>query len=235
MRHGCVQKNLCYIHDMSDLKLYNFFRSSTSYRVRIVLALKNLNYSYVPVSLSNGEQNQENYRKVNPLGGVPTLDHNGQFISQSLAITEYLDEVFETGIKLFPTDPFLKAKVRQVCEIINADTHPLQNLKVLNLLEKDFKISPEQKQQWMQRWIGDGVTAVEKVISNYAGDYCFGNQVTAADAFLIPQVFSATRFNIDISSCKTVLRVNENALKNPAFQAAHPYRQIDTPADLKIV
>lgn len=234
MRHGCVQKNLCYIHDMSDLKLYNFFRSSTSYRARIVLELKNLNYTYIPVSLSSGEQNQENYRKVNPFGGVPTLDHKGKLISQSMAITEYLDEVFDSGLKLFPADPYMKAKVRQVCENFNADTHPLQNLKVLQFLEKEFKISPEQKQQWMNRWISDGVQAVEKVISSFAGEYCFGATPTAADAFLVPQVFSANRFGVDISSCTTVLRVNENCIKHPAFMKAHPYRQIDTPADLKI-
>lgn len=234
MRHGCVQKNLCYIHVMSDLKLYNYFRSSTSYRARIVLELKNLNYSYEAVSLSSGEQNKDGYRKINPIGGVPTLDHNGKLISQSFAIAEYLDEVFDSGIKLLPADPYLKAKVRQVCEIINADTHPLQNLKVVHFLEKEFKISAEQKRQWMQRWISDGVAAVEKVISQYAGNFCFGNEVTIADAFLVPQVFSAARFNVDISDCKTVLKVNENCLKLPAFQKAHPHRQPDTPADLKI-
>lgn len=199
-----------------------------------MLALKNLNYSYEPVSLSSGEQNQESYRKVNPFGGVPTLDHNGKLISQSFAIAEYLDEAFDSGIKLLPADPYLKAKVRQVCEIINADTHPLQNLKVLQYLDKEFKISEEQKQQWMNRWIGDGVLAVEKVISQYAGDYCFGNEPTLADAFLVPQIFSAARFKVDISSCKTVLRVNENCLKQPSFQKAHPHRQPDTPADLKV-
>src|SRR5438128_2639370 len=114
---------------MSELKLYNFFRSSTSYRVRIVLELKNLNYSYVPVSLTTGEQNQEQYRKLNSLGGVPTLDHNCKLISQSMAITEYVDEVFKTGLSLFSGDSYQKSKIRQFCEIFNADTHPLQNLK----------------------------------------------------------------------------------------------------------
>lgn len=219
---------------MSDLKLYNFFRSSTSYRARIVLELKNLKYSYIPVSLSGGEQNQDGYRQVNPFGGVPTLDHNGKLISQSVAITEYLDEAFSSGARLFPQELFLKAKVRQVCEIINADTHPLQNLKVIQHLEKELKITAEQKQQWLNRWITDGVQAIEKIISQHAGEYCFGNEPTAADAFIVPQVFSATRFNVDISACKTVLRINENCLKLPAFQKAHPYRQPDTPADLKI-
>jgi maleylacetoacetate isomerase/maleylpyruvate isomerase len=219
---------------MNDLKLYNFFRSSTSYRARIVLELKNLKYTYVPVSLSSGEQNQDSYRKVNSLGGVPTLDHNGKLISQSFAIAEYLDEVFDSGLQLLPADPYLRAKIRQVCEIINADTHPLQNLKVLQYLEKNLSASADQKQQWMNRWISDGVNAVENVISQFAGDYCFGNEPTVADAFLVPQVFSAARFNVDISACKNVLRVNENCIKHPAFVKAHPFRQPDTPADLKV-
>jgi maleylacetoacetate isomerase/maleylpyruvate isomerase len=219
---------------MSELKLYNYFRSSTSYRARIALELKNLNYSYIPVSLVGGEQNQDTYRKLNPIGGVPTLDHGGKLISQSMAITEYLDEVFTQGSPLFPKDAYLKAKVRQVCEVINADTHPLQNLKVTQFLEKDLHLNADQKKAWLDRWIGDGVRALDKILSPVAGDYCFGSSPCAADAFLIPQIFSAQRFGVDLSAYGTLLKINENALKHPAFQKAHPYRQVDTPADLKI-
>jgi maleylacetoacetate isomerase/maleylpyruvate isomerase len=219
---------------MSDLKLYNYFRSSTSYRARIALELKNLNYSYVPVSLVNGEQHQANYRSLNPIGGVPTLDHNGKLISQSMAITEYLDEVFSSGTPLFPKDSFLKAKVRQVCETINADTHPLQNLKITQYLESELKVTAEQKKAWLHRWIGDGLQAVEKILAPYAGDYSFGSAPTAADAFLVPQLFSAQRFGVDISNYNTLSKINELALKHPAFQKAHPHRQPDTPVDLKI-
>jgi maleylacetoacetate isomerase len=221
---------------MSDLKLYNYFRSSTSYRARIALELKNLNYTYVPVHLTNngGEQNQETYRNLNPMGGLPTLEHNGKFISQSFAIIEYIDEVFSGGYKLLPTDSFQRAKIRQVCELVNADIHPLQNLKVTQFLEKEFQMSAEQKQIWMNKWIGEGITALEKTLVFFAGNFSFGNTPTAADTFLVPQVFSANRFKVDISACETVLKIYDKCQELPAFQKAHPYCQPDTPADLRL-
>lgn len=227
---------MCYIHYMSDLKLYNYFRSSTSYRARIALELKNLNYSYIPVHLINngGEQNSEAYRNLNPMGGVPTLEHNGKHISQSFAIIEYLDEVFNTGVQLLPSDPYLRAKVRQVCEMINADIHPLQNLKVTNYLEKEMHIVADSKQIWLNHWISDGLSALEKTLQPLAGDFCFGNSVTAADVLLIPQLFTANRFKVDFSRLKTLVRVFENCEKLEPFKKAHPYRQPDTPAAEKI-
>ena len=221
---------------MSDLKLYNYFRSSTSYRARIALELKNLNYSYIPVHLINngGEQNAEAYRKLNPMGGVPTLDHNGRLISQSMAITEYLDESFNSGTQLFPTDLFLKAKVRQVCEMINADIHAFQNLKVTQYLETKINITHEQKQAWLNKWIGEGLAALEKTLQPFAGDFSFGNSPCAADAFLVPQIFSAQRFHVSIAEFKTLQRINENCVQHAAFKKAHPFCQPDTPADIKI-
>ena len=221
---------------MSNLNLFNYFRSSTSYRVRIALEIKNLKYEYTPVHLLNngGEQNSEAYRKLNPIGGVPTLMHNDKAISQSLAIAEYLDDAFPETPLLFPKDIFLKAKVRQFCEIINADIHPLQNLKVMQYLEKQAHFTPEQKSSWLNKWIVKGLTAAEKTLEPYAGQYCFGDTLTAADAFLIPQLFSSKRFSIDISHFQLLSKINENCLNQEAFKKAHPYRQIDTPADLKI-
>lgn len=221
---------------MSQIKLYNYFRSSTSYRVRIALALKDLKYEYVAIHLLNngGEQNSSSYRNLNPLGGVPTLDHDGRLISQSLPIVEYIDEVFKTEPVLFPADPFLKAKVRQACEIINADIHPLHNLKVLGFLEKNFSISAEGKQQWMNRWIIDGLTAFEKTIQPYAGQYCFGDQITAADLFLVPQMITSTRFKVDITQFAKLKPIYDRCLEIDAFKTSHPFRQPDTPADLRI-
>lgn len=221
---------------MNDLKLYNYFRSSTSYRVRIALEFKNLKYTYIPVHLINngGEQNSAEYRRLNPIGGVPTLVHNEITISQSLAIIEYIEEVFSSTNKLLPNDSYLKAKVKQVCEIINADIHPLQNLKVMNYLEKNVSASPEAKQAWLNKWIGDGLAALENTLQPFSGKYCFGDEFTMADALLIPQMFSAQRFNVDTSRFSLLSKLNENASGLPCIQKAHPLRQPDTPAELQI-
>lgn len=221
---------------MSNLKLYNYFRSSTSYRVRIALELKALKYTYVPVHLINngGEQNTDSYRELNPLGGVPTLVHNEKVLSQSFAIIEYLDEVFHESTPLFSENAFEKAKIHQVCEIINADIHPLQNLKVTKYLEEELKVTKEQKAIWINKWISEGLTAFEKVIEPFSGKYCFGSSVTGADLFLIPQLFSAERFQVDLSKFKLLADINNNCLALESFKKAHPFRQSDTPPELKI-
>lgn len=221
---------------MSDLILHNYFRSSTSYRVRVALEIKGLPYEYKPVHLlqDGGEQNTPEYRSLNPVGGVPTLQHGERVISQSFSIVEYLDEAFPQTPALMPADPYLRAKVRQFCEIINADIHPLQNLKVMQYLEKQAHFTVEQKNTWLNKWIVNGLTAAEKTLENFSGLYCFGDTVTAADAFLVPQLFSCKRFNIDITHFQLLSYINENCLKLEAFQKAHPYRQPDTPEDLRI-
>lgn len=220
---------------MAELKLYNYFRSSTSYRVRIALALKELKYEYIPIHLLNngGEQNQATYRQINPQGGVPSLSVDGKIISQSMAIIEYLDEAFATGHKLFPTDLFLKAKVRQVCENINADIHPLPNLRVQQYLQKILGLTEDQKAAWTQKWIHDGFIAIEKILETTHGKYCFGNQVTAADVLLIPQMFTAERFQIDLKKYPILYKIYENCMQLEAFKKSHPYCQVDTPAELK--
>lgn len=220
---------------MTQLKLHNYFRSSTSYRVRIALELKQLSYVYVPVHLTNngGEQNSTQYRALNPMGGVPTLEHNGKLISQSLAIIEYIDEVFKTGMSLLPEDTFMKAKVRQACEIINADTHPLINLKVMQTLEKNYLFSTDQKQAWISKWTREGLLAFENTIKPYAGNFCFGDRPSAADTFLIPHLFSAKRFQVDTSDMHLLNLINDNCLQLEPFKKAHPARQPDTPQDQK--
>ncbi|GIL18085.1 MAG: maleylacetoacetate isomerase [Oligoflexia bacterium] len=213
---------------MSSLVLYNYFRSSTSYRVRIGLHFKNLDFEYKSVHLlkDGGEQHRAEYRQLNPIGGVPTLVHNGKPISQSMAILEYLEETFPQN-RFFPKDIYTRAKVRQFCENINADIHPLQNLKVTQYLEKNLNISPEQKQQWLNNWISLGLQATERILENAAGQFCFGDEVTAADLLLVPQVFSAERFQIDLKPFPNIQRINLECLKLDAFQKAHPTRQPD--------
>lgn len=220
---------------MSDFVLYNYFRSSTSYRVRIALNLKNIKYEYKPVHLlkNGGEQHTVEYRAVNPMGGVPTLVYKGKVISQSRAILEYLEEIAPNP-SLLPFDSFEKAKVRQICDNINCEMHPLQNLRVMQYLEKNFGASDEQKKQWIAKWSHEGFAAVEKILSQAAGRYSFGDKLSLADLFLIPQVFSALRFSVDLSAYPVISRINEECLKIEAFHQAHPYRQIDTPEDLKV-
>lgn len=216
------------------MTLYNYFRSSTSYRVRIALYHKGLPFEYKAVHLLNngGEQHSPEYRKLNPQGEIPTLVHEGRPIAQSLAIIEYLEEVFPQK-PLFPQDPFTRAKVRQFCENINAFIHPLSNLKVLQYLEKNHGYDQKQKEVWIQHWAGLGFAATEKLLQESAGDFCFGDKVTAADLFLIPQVFSVKRFHVDMQAYPLIRKIESNCLKLEAFQKAGPGNQPDTPTDFK--
>jgi maleylacetoacetate isomerase len=217
-----------------EIKLYNYFRSSASYRVRIALHYKGLEFEYTPIHLINqgGEQYSAEYKKVNPASEVPTLVHDGQNIGQSVAIIEYLDEVFPHP-SLYPKEASKKAKVRQLCEIINC-IQPLQNLKILKHFETDFQVREEQKQAWLNKWLPTAFEAYEETAKHTCGNFSVGDQVTAADLFLIPQVFTAQRYNINIDQFKLIQKINERCLQLPFFQKAHPYRQPDTPPDMRI-
>lgn len=217
---------------MASIILYNYFRSSTSYRVRLALHMKGLNFEYKPINLLKGEQHSSEYRKINPLGGVPTLVHEGKVIPESFAIMEYLDEVLPSP-GLFPKDPYLKARIRQVCEVINSFMHPMGNLKTLQYMEKHHGYSQEQKEQWVQYWATQGLETLEATLKEFSGIYSFGDQVTMADLFLIPQLLTCLRFKIDISKYPTLVKINDNCQKLEAFQRAHPFKQIDTPEEFR--
>ena len=221
---------------MPNLTLYNYFRSSTSFRTRIALNLKGLDYSYKPVHLINngGEQNSPEFRSLNPMGGVPTLIHDGHVISQSFAIIEYLDEAFKQGLQLFPGDSLKKAKIREFCQIINADIHSYGNLKTLQYLQKNFKATDAEKNQWIKDFFTSGLQACEKILETTSGSFCFGDQITAAECFLIPVLFTAQRFNVPLNDFKNSLRINNECLSIEAFKKAHPFRQPDTPNELKV-
>lgn len=215
---------------MSDFVLHNYFRSSTSYRVRIAMNLKNISYEYKSVHLlkNGGEQHLPEYRKLNPQGEVPTLIHKGQVIGQSFAIIEYLDDI-QTQPLLLPKDAYQKALVRQFCENINSFLHPLSNLKVLQKLEKENGFDQNQKNAWVQHWYQKGFEVLEQTLARHKGKYCFGNDITAADVFLIPCIFTAQRFGLDMTPYPLCMEVNKTCLEIPAFKSAHPYRQPDTP------
>jgi maleylacetoacetate isomerase len=195
--------------------------------------VKKIPYEYKAINLLKGEQNEVEYRKINSLGGVPSLQHEGKFISESLAIVEYLEEKFPQP-RLLPQDPFLRARIRQFCEVINSFMHPMGNLKTLQFLEKHHSYSQEQKEQWVQHWAHQGLQTLELLITEFSGTYSFGADLSMADVFLIPQVLTCQRFKVDLSPYKEVLRINENCLKLSEFQKAHPFRQVDTPEELKI-
>ena len=210
------------------LKLYSYFRSSASYRVRIALHWKRLKFEYLPVHLvkDGGQQNLPEFRRINPMGHVPALDHDGFLLSESMAIIQYLDDVFPQH-SLLPVNPRDKAQVLQLCEMVNSGIQPLQNMKVQKLLEQGFQLSKADSDAFVRHWIQDGCAKLEKVLEGTAGTYCFGGEVTAADAFVIPQCFAARRFGVGIEQFANLARILENAGKVEAFQKAHPERQPD--------
>lgn len=213
------------------MKLYTYFRSSAAYRVRIALNLKGLPYEAVAVHLlkDGGEHLQAAYRATNPAGLIPALDDDGATLTQSLAIIEYLDET-HPPVALLPADAPGRARVRALAQTIACDIHPLGNLRVLRYLVHTFNISEEAKLEWLQHWMREGLAAFEALLVSDArtGEFCHGATPTLADCCLIPQVFNALRFNLDLAPYRTILRIHAACAQLPAFIAAHPAQQPDT-------
>jgi maleylacetoacetate isomerase len=210
------------------LKLYSYFRSSASFRVRIALHWKELPFEYVPVNLirNQGEQHSVEFRRINPMGHVPALDHDGFLVTESVAIIDYLDSVNPTR-RLFPADPRARATVLQICELLNSGIQPLQNLKVHKELETKYGLSKDQVVAWTHHWITVGFEGLERILEKTAGTYCFGGEVTAAECFLIPQCFAARRFGVRMQDYPLIERIEAAALKLAAFERAHPSAQPD--------
>lgn len=216
---------------MATYQLYSYFRSSCSYRVRIALNLKQLDFETLPIHLvrDGGEQNKADYRKHNPMGQVPCLLVGDVGLSQSMAILEYLEQVHPEPA-LLPKDPIAAAQVRAVCEMINSGIQPIQNLSVLVYLEGDMG-AQGKRVEWSRHWITRGFDALEQMLQSSAGRFSFGDSITLADCFVIPQVYNAHRFKVDMSRYPIINRINENCLAIESFAAAAPARQPDTPAD----
>ncbi len=210
------------------MKLYSYFRSSATYRVRIALALKELPYELIPVSLMNEEHLSDEYLLVNPQGLVPVLDDKKLQLNQSLAIIEYLDEAYE-GYPLLPRDPIAKAQVRALAQQIAIDIHPLNNLRVLQFLQQQLGISDEQKFHWYEHWITQGFTALERTLEQLdcEGKVCWGDSVTLADICLIPQVYNAQRFECDLQAYPLINAIASHCNQLPAFISASPQVQKD--------
>lgn len=207
------------------LILYDYYRSSACFRVRIALNLKGLDYQPIPVHLTNdgGEQNSEAYQKLNPQSLVPLLLNGKKLLTQSLAIIEYIDELHPLPA-LLPKDPYEKALVRAFAFSIAADIHPLNNLRVLKYLTNELHISEEQKNKWYQHWVCKGLHALEKELANYnlTGEFCFGDKPTLADICLIPQLYNARRYACSLEEMPTLVRIETNCKKYPAFIDAYP-------------
>ncbi|WP_416305568.1 maleylacetoacetate isomerase [Neptunicella sp. SCSIO 80796] len=214
-----------------SLKLYGYWRSSATYRVRIALNLKQLDYEIIPVHLvqDGGQQHSKNYQGLNPAELVPTLydDDEDIILNQSLAIIEYLDERYEQGTNLLPPHSLERARVRTLAYDIACDIQPLANLRVMNYIGEHYQLEQEGKFEWARHWMQKGMQGIEKRLQKTATDYCFGFDLSLADVCLIPQVYNANRVGLDMSAFPVIDRVYQNCISLPAFAKAIPENQPD--------
>lgn len=211
------------------LTFHGYFRSSSSYRCRIAFNLKGIEYEFRPVHLKSGAQEAQAFQAINPQKLVPALETgDGLALIQSLAIIEWLDETHPEP-PLLSRDPFMRAQERGFAQVIACEIHPLQNLRVLKYLTGELGASEDQKNAWLARWLGDGLAACEGLLQRQAGNtrFCFGDTPGLADICLVPQVFSAERFNVDISGLTRVGEIYGNCVALPEFERAHPGNQPD--------
>jgi maleylacetoacetate isomerase len=208
---------------LKGMKLYNYFRSSASFRVRIALELKGLAYDYLPVHLVKGEHKQDPYGAVSASMLVPTLETDGgEHLGQSLAIIEYLDETHPQP-PLLPADPLQRARVRALAQLIACEIHPLNNLRVLKYLVNELKVDEEAKAAWYRHWVRNGLELFERELARLpASTYCFGETPTLADCCLVPQIFNGKRFNTDFSGLPRTMAAFDACMAHPAFQKAQP-------------
>jgi len=206
--------------------LHGYWRSGASYRVRIALNLKGVAYEQAPHDLRRDEQKDAAYLALNPQGMVPALEIDGRMLIQSPAILEWLEET-RPAPALLPSDAGDRATVRAMAALIGCDIHPLSNLRVLKALRGQFGADQATVDGWAARWATPGFDALEVLVGRHGDGWAFGDAPTLADCYLIPQLYSARRFNIDPSPWPALLAVEARALAHPAFQAAHPDRQPD--------
>ena len=209
---------------MSDILFHGYWRSSAAYRVRIALNLKGLDYAEVDHDLRTGAQKDPTYTAIAPAGLVPAIEHDGHAYVQSLAILEWLDERWPEPA-LLPKALEDRAIVRGMALTIAADIHPINNLRILKYLKNELGQPQEQIDAWIAHWIAEGFAALEVLIGRHGDGFAFGAAPTIADCLLVPQVFNAERFNVDLSLFPRIRAVAETARALPAFAAAHPDRQ----------
>ncbi len=205
------------------MRLYDYYRSSCSYRVRIALNWKQLSFDKVAVDLLKEEHHRADYYTLNPQSLVPALEDHGQCITQSLAILEYLEEAYPTPA-LLPETPYERAQVRSLSLMIACDIHPLNNLRVLKTLRHEWHADSSQITQWYHHWLREGFTAIEKKLSDHPRKqpFCYADQVTLADICLIPQVYNALRYEFSLKPYPIIGAINQHCLNLTAFAKAEP-------------
>jgi maleylacetoacetate isomerase/maleylpyruvate isomerase len=209
------------------IKLYSYFRSSAAYRVRIALNLKRLDHEFAFVDLLEAEEQQAPFTQLNPQKLVPVLEHDGRVFYQSMAILEYLEESFPEPA-LLPAERAARAEVRALANVVACDIHPLNNTRVMQYLEGPLGADEGPRLAWYRHWIGEGFHAIEaRLAATSNGRYCFGNAPGLADVLLIPQVYNAMRFEVDLAPFPTIDGINRHCLDIDAFLRAAPENQPD--------
>ena len=218
--------------NVDRLRLFSYWRSSAAYRVRIGLNLKGLPYDIVPVHLlrDGGEQHKPDYRTTNPQGLVPVLEHGQRMLRQSMAILEYLDEIWPDPA-LLPATARDRQRVRALAQLVACDVHPLNNLRVLQYFEREWHVPQPERDEWVRHWIREGLGAFEAMLADHpsTGEYCDGHAPSLADCCLVPQLYNARRFKLDVSAYPKLLRIEAACNALPAFEAARPENQPDAP------
>ena len=214
------------------MKLYGYYRSSATYRLRIILNAKGIDWDYQAVNLLEGEQKAEEFKALNPLGLVPVLDIGNATLAQSPAIAEYLEELYPEPA-LLPPEPIDRARIREMMHAVGCEIHPLQNIGVLMHVKKAYSLDDAALQAWGRKWIDRGFSALEILARERSSDgqFSYGDSLTLADVWLIPQLFNAHRFEMDLSPYPTLVAIDQHCQTLDAVVAAHPSRQADAPSE----
>lgn len=212
------------------MKLYNYFRSSTSYRTRIAMNLKGLDYDYIAVNLAQDKQLETAFKSINPQGLVPVLQTDDLLLYQSPAILEWLEETY-TQNPLLPKDAANRMQIRALSAMIGCDIHPINNRRILQYLRNELTVGEDEVMVWCQHWMDEGFAALEKLLEEdkSRGKFCYGDSPSFADCYLIPQVSSARRFKVDLTPYPNIVAIDEHCRSLKAFDDADPSKQPDAP------
>ena len=209
------------------MRLYSYFRSSAAYRVRIALNVKGVDYETVTVDLPGGAHRLPGFRAVNPQATIPTIDDGGTILWQSLAIIEYLDTRYPSP-RLIPAEPVARARVQALAQLVACEVHPLNNLRVLTYLRRELALDEAAVAKWYSHWVAEAFAPLETFVGRWSGGrYCFGDALSIADVYLVPQMYNARRFDCDLKAYPTLVRIAQALEQEPAIARAAPHLQPD--------